>query len=437
MSTLEIWHENQRVGELESRGREIVLRYASEWIAAADGFPLSPRLPLGNTEYVGEEPMVFISNLLPEGPLLSALTKLRRLPRNDAFALMGEFGAEVAGAFSILPEGKGPAAKGRYEAYTGKKLCADLQAVRKNVPLLGRHEGIRLSLAGAQNKIAVYVSAAAGTIKDAVSSTGGVLMLAAGDSASSHILKPGIQPEGDYPQSVDNEALCLALAAGCVLPAVRGEILEACGERILLVERYDREPDEKGRLRRLHQLDFCQLTGTLPDLKYEEHGGPSLADVFRTIRQYSAVPSRDILTAVDWVIFNYLVGNADAHAKNLAMMPAGRDKFRLTPWYDILCTDFYPRSTTRMAMKIGGEDRPEWVRTKNWETFAGDTGINPSLLRKRFPEIGGRMAEALPHIASGLRIDPSGKLVTSLRMGIEKRLRWALRTQPGKQDGKD
>ena len=427
---LDIWHEDKKVGELESREREIVLRYVSEWTAAADAFPLSPRLPLSDAEYVGEEPMAFISNLLPEGALLSALSKLRRLPKNDVFALMGEFGGEVAGAFSILPKGKGPAANGQYKPYTGKKLSADLQAVRENVPLLSRHEDIRLSLAGAQNKIAVYVSANASPIKDAVSTTGGALMLGIGNAASSHILKPGIQPDRDYPQSVDNEALCLALAGGCGLPTVHGEILEACGERILLVERYDREPDDKGRLRRLHQLDFCQLTGTLPDLKYEEHGGPSLADVFRTIRQYSAVPSRDILTAVDWVIYNYLVGNADAHAKNLAMTPTGRDKFRLTPWYDILCTNFYPRSTTRMAMKIGGEDRPEWVRSKNWEQCAGETGINPSLLKKRFPEIGGRMLEALPHIASGLAIDPAGKLVTTLRKTVEKRLRWALRTQP-------
>ena len=428
---LEIWHAERKVGELASREREMVLRYVPEWISAADAFPLSPRLPLSDAEYVGEEPMVFISNLMPEGPLLSALTKLRRLPKDDVFALVSEFGAEVAGAFSILPKGKGPPGKGHYKPYTRKSLCADLQAVRENVPLLSRHEGVRLSLAGAQNKIAVYVSPGANSIKDAVNAMGGVLMLSDGNAASSHVLKPAIHPDRDYPQSVDNEALSLALASGCGLPAVRGEILEACSERILLVGRYDREPDGKGRLRRLHQLDFCQMTGTLPDLKYEEHGGPSLADVFRVIRHYSAIPSRDVLTAVDWVIYNYLVGNADAHAKNLAMMPAGGDKYRLAPWYDILCTNFYPRATTRMAMKIGGEDRPDWVRTKNWEQFAAETGINPSLLKKRFPEIGQRMLEALPHIASGLAIDPAGKLATSLRKTIEKRMRWALRTQPG------
>ncbi|HZP94254.1 MAG TPA: type II toxin-antitoxin system HipA family toxin [Burkholderiales bacterium] len=426
---LDIWYEGRRVGELDSRDRDLVLRYAPEWVADADSFPLSPRLPLAQAEHVGEEPLVFVSNLLPEGPLLSALIKLRRLPKNDVLALMREFGAEVAGAFSILPKGEIPSAKGRYVPYPEKTLCADLQAVRDNVPLVSRHEKVRLSLAGAQNKIAVYVSAVARPPRDAVMITGGVLMLPADGAASSHILKPNIQPARDYPQSVDNEALCLALASACGLPAARGEIVTACGERVLLIGRYDRAPAEDGRLHRLHQLDFCQLAGSLPDLKYEEQGGPSLGDVFTLIRQHSAVPSRDVLTAVDWVIFNYLVGNADAHAKNLAMMPTARDKFRLASWYDILCTDFYPGLTTKMAMRIGGENRPDWVRAGNWQRFAADTGINPSLLRKRFPDLGKPMLEALPRVASALRIDPDGRLATHLRKTIAKRLRWSVRTQ--------
>ena len=426
---LNIWHEGRKVGELDSRDRALVLRYAPEWIDDADAFPISPRLPLAAAEYVGEEPLVFVSNLLPEGTLLSALTKLRRLPKNDVFALVSAFGAEVAGAFSILPADETPAVKGKYVAYTEKAICADLQAVRDNVPIVSRHKQVRLSLAGAQNKIAVYVPETAKPPKDAFRTFRGGMMLPTGNAASSHILKPNIQPHRDYPESVNNEALCLALASGCVLPAVHGEIIEACKERVLLVERYDRATDDAGRLRRLHQLDFCQLAGSLPDLKYEEQGGPSLAVVFALIRKLSAVPSRDVLTAVDWVIFNYLAGNADAHAKNLAMMPMGKGKFRLAPWYDILCTDFYPRSTTRMAMKIGGEDRPQWVRTNNWTQLAADTGINPSLLRKRFPELGARMLDALPHIAPGLGIDTEGKLVTHLRKTITKRLRWAIRTQ--------
>jgi hypothetical protein len=82
-----------------------------------------------------------------------------------------------------------------------------------------------------------------------------------------------------------------------------------------------------------------------------------------------------------------------------------------------------------MAMTIGGEDRPEWVRKKNWEQFAADTGINPSLLGKRFRELGDRMLEALPDVASGLGIDPAGKLAAHLRKTISRRLRWALPTQ--------
>src|SRR5712692_2049504 len=189
-----IWHESGRVGQLDSRDRDLVLRYDPQWIAAADSFPLSPRLPLANAEYVGEEPLVLFSNLLPEGRLLSALTKLRRLPKNDVFSLVREFGAEVAGAFSILPEGEAPAMAWRYDPYTRKELCADLQAVRDNVPIVSRHERIRLSLAGAQNKIAVYVSAEKKAFKDAVGTTGGVLMLPMSGAASSHIMKPNIQP---------------------------------------------------------------------------------------------------------------------------------------------------------------------------------------------------------------------------------------------------
>jgi serine/threonine-protein kinase HipA len=301
--------------------------------------------------------------------------------------------------------------------------------VRKNVPIVSRHEKVRLSLAGAQNKIAVYVSTGTGAPRDAVFTARGMLMVPEDGAASSHILKPNIQPDSDYPDSANNEALCLALAGGCELPAAHGELFESCGQRVLLVERYDREPDNSGRMRRLHQLDFCQLAGFLPDIKYEDQGGPTFATVFDLIRKHSAVPSRDLLAAVDWVIFNYLVGNADAHAKNLAMMPVGKKKFRIAPWYDILCTDFYPGLSTDMAMQIGGEGRPDWVRPGNWRRFARDTDINPSLLRKRFSELGDRMLHVLPHIASGLSIDPAGKLAAHLSRTITKRLRWAFKTQ--------
>lgn len=426
MKALGIWCGTKKVGEIDSRDRRIVLRYAAEWLDDKDAFPLSPRLPLQAGEHEGDEPVTYLANLLPEGPLLSALTRLRRLPQGDVFALMANFGAEIAGAFSILPAGKKPSTDAEYESYSKRRLCDDLQAVRENVPLLGLHDELRLSLAGAQNKIAVYVSTDGKPDPDAARTGAGALMLPLKNAASSHILKPPIQPERDYPQSVDNEALCLALAGRGGLPAIKGEIFEACGERILLVERYDRVREEGGRLQRLHQLDFCQLTGRLPDVKYEEHGGPSLAEIFGTIRQYSAIPSRDVLTAVDWVAFNYLVGNADAHAKNLAMLPAGNGKFRLAPWYDILSTSFYPRATTKLAMKIGGEARPEWVRKKHWERFAGDTGVNSSLLRKRFADIGEQMRHNLEQVATGLAIPTDGKLVASMRKTIEGRLRWVL-----------
>ena len=44
---------------------------------------------------------------------------------------------------------------------------------------------------------------------------------------------------------------------------------------------------------------------------------------------------------ISWVIFNYLIGNRDTHAKNLSLTIA-RDRVKLAPFYDLLSTAIYP-----------------------------------------------------------------------------------------------
>ena len=137
---------------------------------------------------------------------------------------------------------------------------------------------------------------------------------------------------------------------------------------------------QNGQVQRLHQLDFCQLAGVLPDQKYAKDGGSGLADIFSMIDRYAAVPGRDRLQVLDWVVFNYLIGNADAHAKNLAMLVGAGNRLQLAPLYDLLCTSVYPQLDTRMAMAIGGEYRPEWVQQRHWQRFAAVcSGLQPRL----------------------------------------------------------
>ncbi len=70
----------------------------------------------------------------------------------------------------------------------------------------------------------------------------------------------------------------------------------------------------------MHQEDFCQVLGVLPEMKYEQEGGPGFADCFRLVQEWSAEPILDSLNLLKWALFNFLIGNADAHAKNLSFL---------------------------------------------------------------------------------------------------------------------
>lgn len=56
------------------------------------------------------------------------------------------------------------------------------------------------------------------------------------------------------------------------------------GRAFLLVERYDRvlkdDAQHQPQLQRLHQEDFCQALGVVPELKCQNEGGPGLAQCF-------------------------------------------------------------------------------------------------------------------------------------------------------------
>lgn len=92
------------------------------------------------------------------------------------------------------------------------------------------------------------------------------------------------------------------------------------------------------------------------------------------------------MTLLRWAIFNYLIGNADAHAKNLAMIFTDRGP-RLAPFYDLICTQIYPDLTEKLAMRIGGENRPSWIQRKRWEKFGDFIAIKPSLVLKTLKDM--------------------------------------------------
>ena len=163
----------------------------------------------------------------------------------------------------------------------------------------------------------------------------------------------------------------------------------------LLVERYDRKPDVPDlRSQRQHQEDFCQALGIVSEHKYQNEGGPGLAQAFALLRSATRPSAPNTLKLLDYVVFNALIGNHDAHGKNFSLLHSQAGAV-LTPLYDALCTAVYPTLTDKMAMKIGSKYKFSEVMARHWEQFATEAALSPALVKKRILDI----AKRLPDLA--------------------------------------
>jgi serine/threonine-protein kinase HipA len=154
----------------------------------------------------------------------------------------------------------------------------------------------------------------------------------------------------------------------------------------LLVKRYDRLTESDGTVQRVHQEDFCQALGVPPEIKYASEGGPTLKDCFELLRKTASRPAVDVLKLLDAVIFNVIVGNADAHGKNFSLLYEETGP-RLAPLYDLLSTVVYPGLSSKFAMKIGGKSTIEELDAKAWEAFAKECGLGLPLVRRRITQM--------------------------------------------------
>lgn len=357
---------------------DMAFRYGEAWLVAPDARPVSLSLPLRSEPFPHRECRGYFAGILPEGGAREAVARAMGVsPRND-YALLEAIGGECAGAVSLLPPGDEPAGGGSEPRELDDRELAELLRELPRRPLMAGRHGLRLSLAGAQDKLAVVVEE-------------GRIALPNGDSPSTHILKVAIE---GLEETLANEAFCLKLAARAGLEAARPTLCEAGGEGYLLVERYDRVRGEDGRVEWLHQEDFCQALGVPPELKYQREGGPGVADCVSLLRRASGLPARDIPRFVDAVILHLLVGNADAHGKNASLLH-DPGPTRLAPLYDVMSTACYPELATGMAMKVGGEYDPAGIFGRHFERMAEEAGLGPAIVRRRVPELAGRVLEAL------------------------------------------
>lgn len=314
---------NQRtVGQLTEEGAVWRFDYAADWCGSTKSFDLAPALPRTAGSIIdgaSQRPVQwFFDNLLPEEGVRHLVAREASLDSADAFGLLAYYGAESAGALVLLPPEQEPTPSGLVPL-TEQELS---QRIR-NLPhvSLAAASPKRMSLAGAQHKIAVVLH-------------DGKLWWPLGSAPSSHILKPDHSDKDNYPHTVANEWFCARLAQrlGIAVPPVQ---IRYVPEPVYLIERFDREgrwPD----LVRLHAIDACQLLNLDRAYKYREATVESLGKIVGWVRGRAAARQR----IFRWVVLNLLIGNHDAHLKNLSFFQTA-DGTELAPFYDLVSTAVY------------------------------------------------------------------------------------------------
>lgn len=365
---LEVWLFADRVGTLALVEGRLNYWYTPDWLARADAVALSFSLPLQAGPFDDYASRPFFAGLLPEGDMRRIIAQKLQVSRQNDFALLDGIGGECAGAVTFLEPGQvlpAPESAGEVEWLSEAGVVALLEELPRRPMLVGQ-DGLRLSLAGAQDKLPVVFD-------------GNRLGLPRNGTPSSHILKPAIHAVED---SVANEGFCLALAEAMKLKPAHARIWRLQGRVFLLVERYDRIVNAKGQLQRLHQEDFCQALGVVPELKYQNEGGPDLGQCFELVRRVTRPSAPQVLRLLDYVIFNALIGNHDAHAKNFSLLYTSRGPV-LAPLYDTLSTAVYSNLMPKMAMKLGGWYKFSEVQARHWDQFAQAAGLSAAQTRKR------------------------------------------------------
>ena len=370
MKQLKVILLEHEVGVLEQKqdGR-ISFAYSVEWLKSEHARPLSVSLPLREDAFDERRCAPFFGGLLPEEHNREIVAANLGITAKNDFAMLREIGGECAGAVSLIPIEKSPtSACTDYEIITEADLIALLDQLPQRPLLAGKAE-IRLSLAGAQSKVALRVT-----------DSGYALPL--NESPSTHIIKPQLER---FLGLVDNEAYCLKLAAAAGLNTCDARPKQFGSHQCLLVTRYDRTFG-KDTIGRHHQEDFCQALGISSRTKYQNEGGPGLADCFNLVRAVSANPAKDLIQLFNAVLFNYLIGNNDAHGKNFSLLyesTTNGHATRLAPFYDLASTAIYPELSAKMAMKIGKAYQPDALRLSDWEAAWNGIGFSKSQARKQ------------------------------------------------------
>lgn len=373
--------------------------------------PISISLPLQEQPFSPAQTKNFFEGLLPEGFTRRSVAQWMHVDENDYLSILQGLGRECLGALCITEADEEVTAS--YEPITEqqvRELAAE--GAVKSAELVTRSH---LSLTGASGKVGLYYD----EVHDA-------WYLPWGTAPSTHIVKQShVHLEG----IVTNEQLSLLTAARCGIEIPHSFIINtgngAENEVLFATQRYDRVFAEKPKNidllpcpNRLHQEDFAQAMGIPAAEKYEHGQKGYMRGMFDILRRYSSDPIADTLRLWDILVFDYLIGNTDAHIKNFSLLYSpNQSTVRLAPAYDIVSTVIYKESTRDMAFSIGGEYAIDNITETSFRSAAKDAGLSERMALRHFDELRDRFRSGL-HLSAEELSDAGYPLASEIEQRI-------------------
>ena len=295
MNLLDVYFHNKKVGILKEHNSRLSFKYLDDATEA-----IAHQLPLQKEAFGDKETRSFFSNLLPEGDVVKKIAQIKQVSLNNPFALLRELGGECAGAVSLYPQDMTPIFDDTLNEISEEELATLLNKLSQTPLLTG--EGIRLSLAGAQEKLALTIFP-----------DDDKYYKPSDKYISTWILKP---ENRNFPDLIYNEYFCMKLAGLMGLNVATSKIKKFGSVTAYMTKRFDRQ----NTIQRIQQEDFCQGLG-LSNKKYQRtEGGPSLKQCFQFIHNNLANKAKDELHFLKSIVFNFLIGNSDAHGKNFSYL---------------------------------------------------------------------------------------------------------------------
>jgi serine/threonine-protein kinase HipA len=385
---LHAFDERAPVGTLgyESLEERFSFDYTEVWRNLRSAYSISPHILLAGQPPASGTVRRFLENLLPEGRALEIVATTHQVARNNLYGLIRVLGQETSGALSFSAEPAVPHHANARREITREEFAARM-AQRAEIPMSVWDGRVRLSIAGYQDKLAVYMEDER-------------MFLVEGAFASTHILKP--EPAGNrLPMLVANEHFCMQLTRRLGLPVANVSLLRL-PDPVLVVERFDRIRHPEG-VHRIHVIDGCQGLDLPAAYKYEHNfgsgrdvahirDGVSFQRLF-SLTAYTVQPAVTRLQLLRWALLQFLIGNSDAHGKNVSFF-CSPEGLALTPFYDLVSVTQYRELDHELAMAYGDEFHADQVTPYDWAMFAEHTGIARSLLAREMQRLGAAAAEA-------------------------------------------